>query len=358
MKLNGAIAIVLVMTIPSLCTGCSWIGMSTVPEGYHPSQELECSGCTAPVIDGVVSGTMLVGAFALIALVSGFSSGTPCEHDGTFCVDFSGIDNAFQTAGAGISAGMILVGAVYLVSAITGASRAGECKKARVLREAWLEMDPEQRKLEIIQHCEPFLSGQNQGLGPRRTTSLPIECEDLHNKRMAYWRTVNLKDKDENGGTPLHRAAAWGYIEAVQTLIDRGAQVNSEDNLGLTPLYWAIIRGRVEIVEILAKGGAEINTQLPSGVTPCYLAFVHGRKEIAEYLIAAGADVDARLESGETLLHWSAKNGLTDAAELLVENGAKTDIKDKTGWTPLMHAEHNGRRETIEYLKKVSGGVR
>lgn len=33
-------------------------------------------------------------------------------------------------------------------------------------------------------------------------------------------------------------------------------------------------------------------------------------------------------------------------------------VQDETiGRTPLMHAEHNGHRETMEYLKRVSGGT-
>ena len=58
---------------------------------------------------------------------------------------------------------------------------------------------------------------------------------------------VNVRDKHRR--TPLHRAAQFGHVQAVQLLLRLGANKNAEDENGWTPLY----RGRAHpsIVKIL-----------------------------------------------------------------------------------------------------------
>src|SRR6202020_2940618 len=46
----------------------------------------------------------------------------------------------------------------------------------------------------------------------------------------------DVKDKDENGDTPLHIAAMMGRADIEKLLIDNGANVNARDKRGETPL--------------------------------------------------------------------------------------------------------------------------
>jgi ankyrin repeat protein len=43
----------------------------------------------------------------------------------------------------------------------------------------------------------------------------------------------------DTGETPLHRAAAFGSVEAIQALIDACATIDVRDSNGDTPLSWA-----------------------------------------------------------------------------------------------------------------------
>lgn len=43
--------------------------------------------------------------------------------------------------------------------------------------------------------------------------------------------------KDPNGYTPIHAAASYGHIGLLQTLINRGGDINIQDNDGDTPLH-------------------------------------------------------------------------------------------------------------------------
>ena len=44
---------------------------------------------------------------------------------------------------------------------------------------------------------------------------------------------------DENGRTPLHCAARYGYKNVAEILIERGADTSVADNIGQTPLHCA-----------------------------------------------------------------------------------------------------------------------
>jgi ankyrin repeat protein len=53
--------------------------------------------------------------------------------------------------------------------------------------------------------------------------------------------------------TPLHAAALTGQYEAVELLINKGADVKSKNNRGMTPLQLASQRGHQHIVELLRQ---------------------------------------------------------------------------------------------------------
>ena len=62
----------------------------------------------------------------------------------------------------------------------------------------------------------------------------------------------------ESGATALHFAAASGSAEAVNLLIDAGADVNAkESESGQTPLIFAASTGQVATINALLKRGAD-----------------------------------------------------------------------------------------------------
>jgi uncharacterized protein len=64
-----------------------------------------------------------------------------------------------------------------------------------------------------------------------------------------------MRDCRTKGETPLHRAAAFGNAEAIQLLLDAGAQPDARDAQGDTPLSWASWHLRPgEILRLLCHG--------------------------------------------------------------------------------------------------------
>ena len=69
---------------------------------------------------------------------------------------------------------------------------------------------------------------------------------------------VDINARENNGGTPLHRACLrLGRKNVVELLIAKGADVNAGDNRGRTPLSVAKETKDEEIVELLRKHGAK-----------------------------------------------------------------------------------------------------
>lgn len=77
---------------------------------------------------------------------------------------------------------------------------------------------------------------------------------------------------DEDGYTPLHRAAYSGHIEVVCALLAGGSKVNPRTIDGWTPLHSACRWSRVSVASFLLQHGAELNAQTNGGLTPLHLA--------------------------------------------------------------------------------------
>ena len=91
---------------------------------------------------------------------------------------------------------------------------------------------------------------------------------------------ADIKARDGNGQTPLHRAAKSNKNSAVITaLLDAGADIEARGARGRTPLH-------------LAAGGSWFFSPNPAGITA---------------LLAAGADIEARDENGRTPLYRAVR---------------------------------------------------
>ncbi|XP_072364011.1 IQ motif and ankyrin repeat domain-containing protein 1-like isoform X2 [Scyliorhinus torazame] len=77
-----------------------------------------------------------------------------------------------------------------------------------------------------------------------------------------------LDCSDAHGNTPLSEAAGGGHPEAIQFLIDKGANVNSKGGYGRTPLYRAAFGGHLAALETLLQYGGDPRLYAEDGITP------------------------------------------------------------------------------------------
>eukprot|EP00210_Caulerpa_lentillifera_P005638 g5391.t1 len=67
---------------------------------------------------------------------------------------------------------------------------------------------------------------------------------------------------------PIHIASRLNYIDILQELIDKKAKLNTQSNEGCTPLHMAAARGFVSIVKVLLKHGASKRIKNVAKETP------------------------------------------------------------------------------------------
>ncbi|KAK3704037.1 hypothetical protein QZH41_017967 [Actinostola sp. cb2023] len=85
---------------------------------------------------------------------------------------------------------------------------------------------------------------------------------------------LDLDRKNEQGATMVHIAAANGYEEALEFLLEQGAAVDIADKDGWQPIHGAAVWGNETTVEMLVENGADLDTKTPTGDTPLMMVMV------------------------------------------------------------------------------------
>ena len=86
--------------------------------------------------------------------------------------------------------------------------------------------------------------------------------------------------------------------------------------------------GHVEALQLLLEAGADAEAQDRNGLTPLHCAVENGQPKSMQLLLEAGPDKEAQNRQGYTSLHATACNGDAEAMQLLLEAGADKDDKD------------------------------
>jgi len=130
------------------------------------------------------------------------------------------------------------------------------------------------------------------------TTALMLVCETrgcgrvldilLDNSEI----DVNLKDQD--GRTALHFACGYsGQVVAVERLLANGSCLLNEHEMvgGDTPLHWAAANGYVESVRLLTSApGIDLNARNHIENTALHVAAFSGSIPVLQHLLAVGLD--------------------------------------------------------------------
>ena len=174
-------------------------------------------------------------------------------------------------------------------------------------------------------------------------------------------------DVNARGGyyeTPLQGALYKGHLSIVLLLLERGADPGSHDHNGHTALYMASSHGYSEVVDSLIDCGADLNTQcednnnsLDVRWTPLQVAIHKGHLDIALLLLKRGADPESRCYGDQTALYMASSRGYSEIAQSLLYYGADLSAQcdDKDGWqdvqwTPLQVAIHKGYLDIASLL--------
>ncbi len=93
-------------------------------------------------------------------------------------------------------------------------------------------------------------------------------------------------DVNSPGWTPLHYAATKGHIQVMKTLLDNYAYIDAQSPNKTTPLMMAAMYGTPEAVQLLLDEGADPLLKNEQNMTAVDFALKGGRQTIAESINA------------------------------------------------------------------------
>lgn len=123
---------------------------------------------------------------------------------------------------------------------------------------------------------------------------------------------IDIEATARNGDNALMIACFKANKAAVQTLIERGAEVNRP---GWAPLHYAAASGSNEIVQILLDHSAYIDAESPNRTTPIMMAARGGHIMTVKLLLDEGADATLKNDLGMTAIDFAEKYNFKDIAE-------------------------------------------
>jgi ankyrin repeat protein len=110
---------------------------------------------------------------------------------------------------------------------------------------------------------------------------------------------IAAEQREFDGLTPLHRAAATGEIESLeQMLSEQHANPDLRDAAQVTPIHYAARSGELAAVRMLVSYGADPNAKTHNGWTALQIAFREGQLEIVHFLSQYGFDPNGTMPEG------------------------------------------------------------
>lgn len=234
--------------------------------------------------------------------------------------------------------------------------------------------------LVMICNADPNI-GDNDNWTPLYRASTGTRSDALQ-LLLNHGANVNIQNKD--GSTPLHRAVDRGSAVDVQNLLRHYADVNMVNCFG-TPLSYAAKNGDIAIANILLDAGADPNlVNDPLGCTPVELAANNQKEDMKQLLLSRQglatipsdskvhtslsrlvneaseeailqSFVDEELDQYErSAAHYCAYFGKVNLLEQMCSKG-NIDLPDIGGRTPLHYAIIKGQEPTVSYLMSNEG---
>jgi ankyrin repeat protein len=164
---------------------------------------------------------------------------------------------------------------------------------------------------------------------------------------------ASVETPDTNGFTPIAIAAKWNVVEVINYLLDNGISPNAIDSNGTLALQTALRAGAFTAARLLMDKGADWQKLDFDDSSPLIMATTKGDSDVVKMLIEWGFDPNLPGAGLKRPLHYAAFYGNDYICDLLIKSGAEVNIMDDRESTPLAYAlyQTNFRKNsTIQLL--------
>ncbi|XP_028291051.1 ankyrin repeat and SOCS box protein 9-like isoform X2 [Gouania willdenowi] len=155
-----------------------------------------------------------------------------------------------------------------------------------------------------------------------------------------------------DGQTALTEACARGHVTCVSLLLQHRATTLGTCKTS-SAIHRAAAAGQTECIETLVQYGADLDQHIPSLGSPLHVACSNQRLKAVTKLLQLGASVNSCI-NGTSPLHIAARLSSPELVSVLLEHGADHCLSNSEGKRPVDFAPAGSLAET---MLRQAGGV-
>ncbi|KAK3379115.1 hypothetical protein B0T24DRAFT_674933 [Lasiosphaeria ovina] len=161
---------------------------------------------------------------------------------------------------------------------------------------------------------------------------------------------ANVNTQGGEYGNALQAASFEGHDQIVQILLEKGADMNAQGGFYGNALLAASYRGHDKIVQILLEKGADMNAQGGQYGNALQAASSEGHDQIVQILLEKGADINAQVGFYGNALQVASYKGYDKIVQILLEKGADVNVQGGYYGNALQAASFEGHDQIVQIL--------
>ncbi|XP_063601791.1 serine/threonine-protein phosphatase 6 regulatory ankyrin repeat subunit C-like [Penaeus indicus] len=163
---------------------------------------------------------------------------------------------------------------------------------------------------------------------------------------------ANIHETGPGGRLAVHIAVEKGHLDVLETLIEAGCEIAMGDGKGRQPVHLAALGGHAALLQVLIDHSASLQNYDRKGMRAIHFAAAGGSEATLDLLLRLKCDLDLADASSRTPLHIAVLEGQCGAVEWLLTKGATASKRDIRNQSPLDVARALGRRDIEELLER------
>jgi len=167
---------------------------------------------------------------------------------------------------------------------------------------------------------------------------------------------------NSSGVTPLHTASSCGHTDIIRYIYSicgerKGFDIDQPDDRGSTCLHYAILSSNLDAVNLLIELGADPMKVSKSGTSCLTLATAQKNNALFDRILELDSRVNHLENDLSTPIHYAGFSGNAHAIRRLCEHGADPNQEDNVLFTPLEYILSFGHTEAFDTLISAKASI-